>query len=165
MTTRFTTGLLVLVALVGCDDPLRDQSSIQPHEQPLRSVPWGVVPREPAEPVWSAAEGADLVNPLGVTRAILSQGALSYDRFCSHCHGSLGVGWTSVGSSFDPAPPDLVEVTADRSDGEVWSIITFGSGRCPALGPSIAVDDRWSIVHHLRQLPQARARRQPGWEL
>jgi mono/diheme cytochrome c family protein len=120
------------------------------------------------EPAHSFEEAKALTNPLRRSVAVLEAGEVGYDRYCSHCHGDLGYGWTSVGSSLDPPPPDLVEAISDKSDGEVFGIITFGIGqqlRVPiALGSSISVDDRWRIIHYVRTLPSYRRDKAPHWD-
>lgn len=169
-------ALPLLVFGFGCSDPLQDQPAVHAHERPLRSVPAGVVPttnvegrRQTAdvEPALTLEEAEALTNPIEANRESRRLGEVAYGRYCSHCHGDLGYGWTSVGSSFDPAIPDMVEATRDRTDGQVYGIITFGSNRCPALGYMVSVDDRWRIVNHLRSLPRARDRaptKGPHWD-
>jgi mono/diheme cytochrome c family protein len=177
MSRSMTASLLLMIlGLTACSDPLQDQPAVHAHERPLLSVPAGVVPttevagrRQTAdvEPALTLAEAEALTNPTKADRASLQRGKVAYDRYCGHCHGDLGYGWTSVGSSFDPAPPDLVEATSDWSDGQVFGTITFGSNRCPALGYMVSVDDRWQIVSFIRTLPRARDRaptKGPHWD-
>lgn len=159
-------SLLALLAVAGCPDPLQDQQSIQAHERPLLSVPAGVVPtthgvgvrnEATAEPAQDALEAATLTNPVKASRTNARLGKVAYGRYCSHCHGDLGYGWTSVGSSFDPHPPDLVQAIEPRSDGWLFGHVTFGGGLSPPLGPTVSVEDRWLIISYLRTLPEERA--------
>jgi hypothetical protein len=71
-----------------------------------------------------------------------------------------------VGSSLDPRPPDLALAAEARTDGELFAIITFGNvgGGSPRLGPTIEVDDRWRIIHHVRTLRRARQGKAPIWD-
>lgn len=176
-------ALVALCPAAGCDavrrwgdDPLQDQHSVQPHERPLRSVPAGVVPTDDTgsglrvaatlEPAQSYDEATALTNPLAASPEALRAGRVGYDRYCSHCHGDLGYGWTSVGSSLDPRPPDLALVAETRTDGELFAIITYGKvgGLSPRLGPTIEVDDRWRIIHYVRTLRRERQGKAPGWD-
>lgn len=180
------TALAVLVVwTTGCDavirwrdDPLQDQDSIHAHERPLASVPAGVIPTDrpvgglrvtaDIEPAQSMEEAKALKNPFRRSVSVLEAGEVGYDRFCSHCHGDLGYGRSSVGSSLDPPPPDMVEAVAGKTDGEIFGIITFGIGqhlRVPiALGSTVSVDDRWRIIHYVRTLPSHRRDKAPHWD-
>ncbi len=164
-------GLLAFLSVLwGCSDPLQDQPGFMPHERPLLSVPAGAVPakldryaHQMSEPAASMAEAKALANPIPRTGSNIKRGQVAFDRYCSHCHGDLGRGWTSVGSSLDPAPPDLIEVSDGVSDGEIFGILTFGRGLSPALGPTIAPEDRWRIILFLRTLEERRGGVDPDW--
>jgi mono/diheme cytochrome c family protein len=116
------------------------------------------------EPASTAEEADELTNPIEASARVIKRGQIAYGRYCSHCHGSLGRGWTSVGSSYDPTPPDLAQRIEDKSDGELFSIITFGRGPgMIILGPIVAIEDRWRIIHFLRTIPERREGVEPVW--
>src|ERR1019366_184523 len=51
----------------------------------------------------------------------------------------------------------------DLPDGALFHIITFGRNLMPAHGSQVAVDDRWKVIHYLRDLQrQEIARLGPG---
>lgn len=181
MTARVTLQLgavaLTALATAACPDPLQDQESLQAHERPLLSVPAGVVSTEDVrgrrnsatpEPARTLEEAAALDNPIRDTRTNVRLGKIAYGRYCSHCHGDAGYGWTSVGSSFDPRPPDLLQAIEGRSDGWLFGHITFGGQISPPLRGTVAINDRWRIIHYLRSgLPADRERapeRGPHWD-
>lgn len=171
MSLHRVAPLLVTISLLyGCSDPLQDQPGYMPHERPLLSVPAGAVPakldrhaHQLPEPARSLEESKSLTNPIPRNGSNIKRGQVAFERYCSHCHGDLGRGWTSVGSSFDPAPPNLVEATEGVSDGEIFGTLTFGRGLSPALGPTIAPEDRWRIILFLRTLEERRAEVDPDW--
>jgi len=134
-----------------------------PNDKPTLSVPAGVVPVEGGEPATSLEEAKALQNPVPALPGELERGALAYRRYCGHCHGALGRGWTVVGASLDPRPTELAGALEGRSDGELFGIITFGSKTSPALGPTIDVADRWRIVRWLHTLPEAARAAAPAW--
>jgi len=162
---RSLAGALSLSALVlACDDPLRDQESLQTHERPHLDMPEGVLPTTVEEPAATVEEAAALQMPTLPTDAESHDaGRTAYLRYCSHCHGSHGRGWTAVGSSLDPAPADLVDVAEVMSDGELFGVITFGSGTTPALRSVVSVEDRWRIIRQVRTLLQQREGLAPAW--
>lgn len=165
---RLLPPALVLAGLAaGCDTRMRDQPSLMPNDKPLLSVPAGAEPVTAVEPARTPDEAAALRSPFagsaGESDDALERGEVGYRRFCRHCHGDAGRSWTIVGASLDPAPADLLQAIRDRSDGELFGIITFGSRTSPALGPHIDVLDRWRIVRYLRTLPDGPADRPPVW--
>ncbi len=164
-------GLLALAILVaGCPDDLQDQISVTAYARPSLSVPAGAVPtdlsRRPhaeAEPATSLAEAEELTNPIQATANNIKQGQAAYERYCSHCHGALGRGWTSVGSSFDPAPPDLVEAVPGKSHGWLFGHIAFGRKLHMPLRQVVTVEERWQIIHFLGTLEERRQGVEPAW--
>jgi mono/diheme cytochrome c family protein len=165
---RRLTVLLALVGLgAGCDTRMRDQPSLMPNDRPLLSVPVGAEPVTAVEPARTMDEAAVLRSPFVGTRDeladVTARGEVGYRRFCRHCHGEGGRSWTIVGASLDPPPGDLLQAVGERSDGELFGIITFGSRTSPALGPHIDVLDRWRIVNYLRTLPDAQAGQPLVW--
>lgn len=154
-----------LLAACGQSNVMRDQRSVQPNEAPILRTPPGAMPTETQEPAATPTEAARLENPFraDVGLASLERGELAYTRFCGHCHGKLGRGWTSIGSSLDPSPGDLVASASKLSDGELFAVETFGKGKSPPLRAVIPVRDRWHIVNYVRTLEGRRAGLSPAW--
>jgi mono/diheme cytochrome c family protein len=155
--------MILCALLIGCKERMRDQPSLMPHDRPTLSVPAGAVPVEGGEPAPTPEEAAALANPVADVPQEIEAGRTAYRRFCSHCHGTLGRGRTVVGASLDPAPTDLSAAVAGKSDGELFSIVTFGRKTSPALGPTIDELDRWRIVRFLHTLPDAARGVPPAW--
>jgi mono/diheme cytochrome c family protein len=164
---RLPFALALALLAAGCDIRMRDQPSLMPNDKPNLSVPAGAEPVTAGEPARTLAEAAALRSPFADAKerpvADLERGEVAYRRFCRHCHGDGGRSWTIVGASLDPAPGDLLQAVRDKSDGELYGVITFGSKTSPALGPHIDPLDRWRIVLYLRTLPDAAAGRTPVW--
>jgi mono/diheme cytochrome c family protein len=98
--------------------------------------------------------GAVLTNPLPATPEVLARGQVMYERQCSVCHGVTGDGAGSVvGDGRFPAAITIREAaTAARPDGYLYGVIRVGRGLMPAYGERISNQDRWAIVHYMRQL-------------
>jgi hypothetical protein len=77
-----------------------------------------------------------------------------YIRYCDICHGETGEGdgflFTS-GKYLLPPASLTAERALNRSDGELFHAITVGFGVMGAHGSQIQVDDRWKIVHYIRE--------------
>lgn len=98
--------------------------------------------------------GAVLTNPLPASPEVLARGAVVYHNHCFACHGAQGEGnGPVVGAGRFPLGPEVDSgLAAERSDGYLYGVIRVGRGLMPAYGSRIPDNDRWALVHHLRQL-------------
>ncbi len=101
--------------------------------------------------------GQELINPLAVSDEVLTEGKEDFRIFCSSCHGLEGKGDGHLYTSklFPAKPTSLVEsYVQNKPDGEIYYVITKGSisGLMGPHGNMIPSDDRWSIIHYLREL-------------
>lgn len=99
--------------------------------------------------------GSDLINPESPTAEVLSRGKTVYTTFCSGCHGDSGEGDGPLYASglYPLKPRTLINEKADRlKDGEIFHTITLGFGSMGAHGSQIRSDDRWKLIHYIRQL-------------
>jgi mono/diheme cytochrome c family protein len=107
-----------------------------------------------------ADAGKELLNPLEVSPEIIATGKVQYDIFCANCHGYEGKGDGHLYSSglFTAKPTSLVdEYVMSKPDGEIFHVITKGSisGLMGAHGPQIKPENRWKIVHYIKnELPE-----------
>jgi hypothetical protein len=74
-----------------------------------------------------------------------------------NCHGEKGKGDGHLYTSglFTAKPTSLIEAyVQNKPDGEIYYVITKGSisGLMGPHGYMITPDDRWKIIHYLRQL-------------
>ncbi|MEX0912816.1 MAG: cytochrome c [Gemmatimonadota bacterium] len=176
--TTFGTLAIGALALVGCTDAagydLDYILSKAPFVATLRTTvayPSHTLPRLPPEgtvPVFSPmgevvppftqaqldSVAPTLTNPLPATPEVLARGAVVYRNQCFTCHGAEGEGnGPVVGNGRFPLGPELdAGLAAGRSDGYLYAVIRVGRGLMPAYGERITHNDRWAVVHHLRQL-------------
>lgn len=82
---------------------------------------------------------------------ILATGKKEYTSFCAHCHGPNLDGLGTVGQSFFPLPTDLTgEKAAGLTDKELFTVISYGSKKTPALASSMSVESREAVIQYLR---------------
>lgn len=101
--------------------------------------------------------GKNLMNPLEPTDVIIERGQVLFSRYCSHCHGHKGDGQGVLYTSKRfPLPPGNLtsEKTVNRPDGELFHIVTVGYGIMGAHGSQILPEDRWKIIHYVKEVLQ-----------
>src|SRR5207249_1372931 len=166
-----------LILLASCGPNMRDQAKCQPLEgssffadgKCARDLPPDTVPRGflQSDQVQvsagaSGAQGAPTAAagdvqtqdfPFPVTRDVLSVGHLSYDTFCSPCHGLAGYGDGMIVQRGFPAPPSFHQQRLrDVPPGYIYSVITNGFGRMFSYASRVKPDERWAIVAYVRAL-------------
>jgi mono/diheme cytochrome c family protein len=104
-----------------------------------------------------AKAGAELVNPIPFSDDMLATGKEQYRIFCSSCHGLKGDGNGHLYTSglYPAKPTSLIEAyVKGKPDGEIYYVISKGSVS-GLMGPHesmILPDDRWAIIHYVREL-------------
>lgn len=104
-----------------------------------------------------AKAGLEYMNPIPVNEMILAEGKQNFEIFCSDCHGFKGKGDGHLYTSklFPAKPTSLVEpYVQGKPDGEIFYVITYGSisGLMGPHGSQIQPEERWEIVHYIREL-------------
>ena len=102
----------------------------------------------------SKAQAKDLQSPAGTS---IDRGALLFVQNCSMCHGPQAGGDGPVGAFLVQngyaRPPRLTAgTTQDRSDGEIFWLITNGVVVMPEFKNMLTETERWAVVHYLRVL-------------
>ena len=133
-------------------------------QEPERLLPpEGSVPVTGKGIAYTPEEAKALTNPLSRSDQVLELGAELFGVNCSMCHGLQGKGDGPMGEFLVKwkwgNPPDLTAKTSqDRTDGDIFSIITFtifgrpGISPMPDFGRLLTEEERWALVHHLRSL-------------
>jgi mono/diheme cytochrome c family protein len=101
--------------------------------------------------------GQELLNPIPVDAETLAKGKEQYAIFCMSCHGEYGdgKGYLFTSKRFTAQPTSLVgDLVKNKKDGEIYHVITLGSlsGLMGAHGSQISPENRWKIIHYVREL-------------
>ena len=104
-----------------------------------------------------AKSGVEVPNPVVINSDVLAAGKAKYNVFCSGCHGTEGKGdgHLFISGLFPPKPTSLVEAYVQgKPDGEMYYVITYGSisGLMGPHASQIVPEERWSIIHYVREL-------------
>jgi mono/diheme cytochrome c family protein len=138
------------------------QSSQRLQEPERRSPPPGAVPITGMAPDRSFADIQSAQNPVARSAQNSERGRRLLAVNCAMCHGVNGRGQNddpkpAVGARFAALgyihPVDFQsQRVRSRSDGELWWLITHGIGNMPPFGSLISDDDRWVLVHMIREV-------------
>jgi mono/diheme cytochrome c family protein len=137
-----------------------------PHSIPVQS-PMGELPEHfSSDKLDSVA--ATLHNPYAgsADQAVLARGQLEFNNNCYVCHGPAGAGDGPIvqqakganGQSFGrfPGAPAINgTVTAAKSDGYIYAVLSAGRGLMPPYGFKLGNMDRWAVVEYVRSLQAA----------
>jgi mono/diheme cytochrome c family protein len=103
---------------------------------------------------WKAPPEADrLKDPMAGDRKAAAIGARIYTSLCWSCHGMEGRGDGPITAALMVRPADLgsPEVQA-QSNGAIYWKITHGRGEMIAYEHALSREERWALVHHIRNL-------------
>lgn len=95
-----------------------------------------------------------LTNPVPQTAAMLEEGKVLYERYCTHCHGEGGKGNGLVGVEYKGVPSYSAGAYKDMNGGHIFHVITHGKGRMWPHGSQMTPEERWKIVSYVHKLQQ-----------
>jgi mono/diheme cytochrome c family protein len=96
--------------------------------------------------------------PVPVDEALLARGRARYAIYCQPCHDPRGDGKGILAQRGGvPTASFHTDKVRGYPDGQIFDVITNGSGLMPAYKWPIPPADRWAIIAHVRELEKARA--------
>jgi mono/diheme cytochrome c family protein len=124
----------------------------------LQSPPRGTVPRD-GHPFRYAATsedaeraGRELHNPIAPSAEALARGQALFETFCLVCHGAQGRGDGPLVPKI-PNPPAYTSTRVRAmAPGQIFHVISRGSGRMPSYAAQIPYEQRWFIVLYVGAL-------------
>ena len=83
------------------------------------------------------------------TPSTAREGEDLYNKNCMSCHGNPGKGNSM--KALNPVPPDLGgTVTQQRTDGDLFYIITTGRAIMPSFKDIFSEEARWNLISYIR---------------
>ena len=100
----------------------------------------------------------DRKNPVEPTAENVGRGMELFSSQCAMCHGPRGAGDGSLVTRLDLAMPDFTDANRQeqRTDGELFYILTHGHGKMPAEGERLTEEWRWCMIHAIRSMAASR---------
>ncbi|MFN7951181.1 MAG: cytochrome c [bacterium] len=100
-----------------------------------------------------AADAFVKTNPAGTDEALVARGRDRFAIYCAPCHDSRGRGKGILYERANvPTPSMHSEKIVNMPDGQLFDVITNGSGLMPSYRWPIPTHDRWAIVAFVREL-------------
>tara|TARA_R110002020_G_scaffold70993_1_gene183831 strand:+ start:309 stop:1034 length:726 start_codon:yes stop_codon:yes gene_type:complete len=94
---------------------------------------------------------ATMKNPIKLNDEVLTEGKRLFQLYCTPCHGSGGMGDGKVGEIIGGVANLTGGAYVGLSEGHIFHVITKGKGRMGAHGSQITPENRWKIVHYVKQ--------------
>lgn len=145
---------LLSFSFAGCDYArMKEQEAVQTYREEMPQMPEKTIPTRGGIQALKETDPERLMNPLPQGPVSIRRGKEGYANYCIMCHGPKGDGNGTIGQSFAPLPSDLRRaLVQNQSDGRLFSTLTFGLKRHPALGFMLSEEERWAIIHYIRSL-------------
>ena len=88
-----------------------------------------------------------------IDTAFLKNGQKNYNIYCAACHTKTGNGTKSIISQNGWVVSNILEdVTANKSDKEIYNIIKNGIRSMPGYGKKLNTQEIWEVVVYVRAL-------------
>ena len=96
-------------------------------------------------------------NPLSVSESTLARGEQRFTIYCQPCHDKRGTG-QGILLQYGSVPTATMhdEQRLGYPDGQIFDVITNGSGLMQGYRYPVTAEDRWAIVAWVRKLQQDR---------
>ncbi len=96
----------------------------------------------------------ELKNPITLNEQVLAEGEALYMRYCAHCHGESGQGDGKVANVFMGVANLTSGANKRLTEGHIFHVITHGIRLMAAHGSQVEQEDRWKIVHYVKEVLQ-----------
>lgn len=94
--------------------------------------------------------------PINIDKDFLELGQKQFNIYCAACHTKTGNGTKSLISKKGWVVPNInLDSTVNKTDGEIFDIISNGIRSMPSYSKQIEVSDRWAIVAYIRALQKS----------
>ncbi len=134
-------------ALNGWD--MWDGPAVSAHKLPMPALPEGSVSVH-GRPNLAKAQATLAALP---PEKMADAAALTYRRYCYHCHGKNGDGRVIVGESFGIHLPDLRDPAIQAmSDAELFHVLQHGAGMAIPLADTMSAEETVLAIAYLRTL-------------
>ncbi len=160
----FTGGVCLLLLTTGVFWAQEKQP--QQSKQPSPSTAPGPTTTTAAPPVHTfviTPEDKARKNPEKFTEESVKEGKSVYTTQCAMCHGTTGNGKGDLAGVMHLTLPDMTDpaTLAKFTDGEIFAMISSGSGPMPGEAHRMQTKTIWDLVNFLRSVEGKTPMRSP----
>ena len=105
-----------------------------------------------ATPEDAERAGRELNNPIMPTPRTAADGKALFETYCFVCHGAEGAGDGPLIPKIPNPPAYSSARVRAMPPGQIFHVITYGSGRMPSYASQLSVNDRWLVAAHVGKL-------------
>jgi len=110
-----------------------------------------VIIQDTPEPWEVPSEYKNMDNPVTVNDNSLKNGMLYYNKYCSSCHGKIGLGDGPKARILKTFPGDFSdEYYQNQTDGEHFYKTKFGRNAMPKYDKKVPDQTIWDMVNYMR---------------
>lgn len=133
------------------------QEQKQPENKPAGATQTTTAPAAQGPHTYNITpEQAAKKNPVRFTDFSVEKGKKIFSTQCAMCHGKNGDGKgdPDLLADLKASPPDFTKADTlkNRTDGELFAIITTGSEIMPGQTERMDAKRRWDVINYLRSL-------------
>lgn len=129
----------------------RDGQTLQ--TPPPHTIARGFLPLDyRATPADAARAGRELQSPIVATEETRREGRRLFETFCAVCHGVNGDGDGPLVPKIPNPPAYSSAAVRTLPAGQLFHVMTYGSGRMPSYAAQLTRDERWKVVAHVQEL-------------
>jgi len=140
MSLKYIVGALILFSGLGI---LWAQESQKAPESPPVQNPhnYKITPEDSARK-----------NPVKFTENSVARGKKIYTSQCAMCHGQNADGKGDAAAEMNITPTDFTkpDTLKDSTDGDLFAILTQGSGNMPGQQDRMKEKQKWDLINFLR---------------
>ncbi len=154
---KFILLLLITFVFVSCRGWRTEKPPIHPNInfdfQPKVKAQYDPLPIPEKTMQFDANDTKVSLSKLEINDAFLKNGQKNYNIYCSACHTKTGNGTKSIISQNGWIVSNILEdVTVQKSNDELYSIIHNGIRSMPGYGKKLNSKEVWEVVLYVRAL-------------
>ena len=105
-----------------------------------------------ATPEDAERAGRELNNPIMPTPRTAADGKALFETYCVVCHGAEGAGDGPLIPKIPNPPAYSSARVRAMPPGQIFHVMTYGSGRMQSYASQLSVNDRWLVAAHVGKL-------------
>jgi mono/diheme cytochrome c family protein len=157
MNKKIIVTLLISITLISCRGWRSEKPPIHPNIN-FDFQPKIKAQRQPLEVpenthIYELSDNKEAISKYKIDERFIKNGQKNYNIYCAACHTKTGDGTKSIISKNGWIVSNILEdVTVNKSDDDLYNIITNGIRTMPGYGKKLSSQETWEVVLYVRAL-------------